>query len=175
MVLEAGSAAGIEMEKAKAEQLELLYRNEYRRLERIAMRKVSPFNAPDVVQDVFAALWAKAKAHVTLSPAYLSQATKFAAISRFRSERRRQNFLDGLTEEQYASPVILPDQIVAAREDLKRLENTIASLPLRTRQIFLLNRMRGCTYEEIAVGLEISYSTVEREMAKAIMACKHSK
>lgn len=162
------------MEKAKAEQLELLYRNEYRRLERIAMRQVSPFSAADVVQDVFTAIWSKAKTHVTLSPAYLSQATKFAAISRFRSENRRQKFLDGLTEEQYTPPVIQPDQIVAAREDFKRLEMAIASLPLRTRQIFLLNRIRGCTYDEIAVGLEISYSTVEREMAKAIMACKHS-
>lgn len=169
------SAAGTPMEKAQADQLELLYRNEFRRLEGIAKRKVSPFYAADVVQDVFAAIWSKAKIHVTLSPAYLSQATKFTAISRFRSETRRQSVLDGLTEEQYAPPVIQPDQIVAAREDLKRLEATIASLPLRTRQIFLLNRIRGCTYDEIAVGLEISYSTVEREMAKAIMACKHSK
>ncbi|MFC7067897.1 RNA polymerase sigma factor [Brucella rhizosphaerae] len=131
------------MDKAKAEQLETLYRSERVRLERIATRKVSSFSAADVVQDVFAVIWAKAKAHVSLSPSYLSKATKYAAISHYRSERRRQVLLDGLTEELYAPPVILPDQIVSAREDLKRLEDTIVDLPVRTRQIFLLNRMRG--------------------------------
>ncbi|WP_407977566.1 RNA polymerase sigma factor [Brucella pseudogrignonensis] len=163
------------MEKAKADQLELLYRAERSRLERIAMRTAGSFNAADVVQDVFTAIWSKAKEHVTLSPSYLSQATKFTAISNFRSERRRQSFLDGLTEEQYSPPVVLPDQIVAARQDLNRLEDAISGLLPRTRRIFLLNRLHGCTYEEIAVGLDISYSTVEREMAKAIMACKNSR
>ncbi len=163
------------MDKAKAEQFEILYRAERSRLERVAMRRVSSFHAADVVQDVFAAIWSKAKEHVTLSPSYLSQATKYTAISHFRSERRREMFFDGLTEEQYSPPVALPDQIVSAREDLKRLEDAIAALPARTRRIFLLNRLHGCTYEEIAFGLDISYSTVEREMARAIMACKNSK
>ncbi|MGU3577008.1 RNA polymerase sigma factor [Brucellaceae bacterium C25G] len=80
-----------------------------------------------------------------------------------------------MTEEQYFAPVILPDQIVSSREDLRRLEETISSLPMRTQKVFLLNRVHGCTYEEIAVGLNISYSTVEREIAKAIMACKKSR
>lgn len=163
------------MEKAKAEQLEILYRAERSRLERVAMRKAGSFNAADVVQDVFTAIWSKAREHVALSPSYLAQATRYKAISHFRSERRRQSFFDGLTEEQYLPPVVLPDQIVAARQDLNRLEDAISGLLPRTRRIFLLNRLHGCTYEEIAVGLDVSYSTVEREMAKAIIACKNSR
>lgn len=160
------------MEKAKAQRLEELYREERLRLERIATRRVGPAGAADVVQDVFASVWSKAREQVKLTPAYLAQATKFTAISHFRSAHRRENFFKGITEDQYSASVTLPEQIVSDRQELRRLEDVVLALPARTRQVFLLNRMHGCTYEEIAVGLAISTSTVEREMAKAIMACK---
>lgn len=160
------------MNEAKAQQLADLYRAERHRLERIATRRVGPTGAADVVQDVFTAIWSRAAGPAALSSAYLAQATKYTAISQFRATRRRDAFLAGITEEQYAGRVALPEQIVSDRQDLRRLEEAILALSARTRQVFLLNRMHGCTYEEIAVGLGISTSTVEREMARAIMACK---
>lgn len=156
------------------DDVESLYVSEHRRLERIAARKVGSANAADVVQDVFAALWSRARDHIAWTPAYLSRATQNAAISRFRAERRRSRFFDRVVEEQYAAPVILPDQAVAARQDLRRLNETIAALPDRTRRIFLLNRLHHCSYDEIAAVLGLSYSTVEREIARAILACRQS-
>lgn len=157
---------------SRSEEIEALYNAERLRLERMVVRTVGASNAGDVVQDVFAAIWAKAREHVKLSPSYLTQAVKYSAISRFRAECRRKAFFGGITEEQYSAPVVMPEQIVSAREDLKRLEVAMLALSTRTRQIFLLNRVHGCTYEEIAIGLNVSYSTVEREMAKAILSCK---
>ncbi len=139
------------------------------------MRKVGRANAADVVQDVFTAIWAKAKEQISFTPAYLTRATQYGAISQFRAEQRHERLLKGLTEEQYAPPLSLPDQIVAARQDLQRLQEALAALPERTRQVFFLNRMHGCTYDEIAIGLDISYSTVEREIARALFACKNSR
>lgn len=156
----------------RQEEFESLYVSQRSRLERMAARRIGKANAADAVQDVFAGLWARAKEHVTLTPSYLSRATQFVAISHFRTEHRRKSFFDGLTEEQYSAPVVMPDQDVAAREELRRLEGIFALMPSRTRQVFLLSRLHHCTYDEIALGLGISYSTVEREMAKAIMACK---
>ncbi|UFS68190.1 RNA polymerase sigma factor (plasmid) [Paracoccus denitrificans] len=160
------------MEEAKAQRLEELYREERLRLERIATRRVGPAGAADVVHDVFAAIWSRAVGRAKITPAYLAQATKFTAISHFRSAHRRETFFQGITEDQYSASVTPPEQIVSDRQELRRLEDVILALPVRTRQVFLLNRMHGCTYEEIAVGLAISTSTVEREMARAIMACK---
>lgn len=154
------------------DDVESLYASEHRRLERIAARKVGAANAADVVQDVFAALWSRARGHITWTPSYLSRATQYAAISHFRAERRRNGFFDRITEEQYAPPVVMPDQVVAARQDLSRLDAAIAALPERTRQVFLLNRLHHCSYDEIAAGLGLSYSTVEREIARAILACR---
>jgi RNA polymerase sigma-70 factor (ECF subfamily) len=45
-------------------------------------------------------------------------------------------------------------------------------LPERTRHVFLLSRVHGCTYDEIADTLGLSYIMVEREMAKALVACR---
>ncbi|SDX34691.1 RNA polymerase sigma factor [Celeribacter indicus] len=160
------------MKRLKAQKLEDLYRAEHGRLERIAMRRVGPAGAADVVQDVFAAIWSKTHDQVKLTPAYLAQATKYTAISHFRSRTRRDAFFRGITEEQYAPTPILPEQIASDRQELRRLEEAIRALPLRTRQVFLLNRLHGCTYREIGIGLGISTSTVEREMARAIMACR---
>ncbi|WP_312366527.1 RNA polymerase sigma factor [Ensifer sp.] len=157
---------------AKKEELEKLYVTERARLQQIASRRIGPVAAPDIVQDVFAAVLAKAREHITLTPSYLARATRFVAISHFRSETRRKVFFGRITEEQYAPPVVLPDQAVVAREELQCLEQVLARLPLRTRQAFMLNRFHQCTYDEIAHGLGVSYSTVEREIAKAIVACQ---
>jgi RNA polymerase sigma factor (sigma-70 family) len=154
------------------EQIESLYASERGRLERLARRQVNRSNAADVVQDVFMTIWSRARDQVSVSPAYLARATRYMAISHFRQELRRAKLLGGLTEEQYAAPVILPDQIVVARQELQVLQNAIAALPDRTRQVFLLNRIHNCTYDEIAFALNLSYSTVEREIAKALLACK---
>ncbi|MBB4955937.1 RNA polymerase sigma-70 factor (ECF subfamily) [Agrobacterium vitis] len=152
--------------------IDRLYRQEQGRLLRVARQRVGHAAAPDVVQDVFMAMWARAKDAIELTPAYLVRATQFTAISLFRSEKRRAATLKTIVEEQYCAPVILPDQIVAARQDLRRLQEVIESLPSRTKQVFLLRRMHDCTYHEIALGLGISYSTVEREMGRALLACK---
>ncbi|MCB4768575.1 sigma-70 family RNA polymerase sigma factor [Ancylobacter sp. Lp-2] len=154
------------------DDIENLYVSEHHRLERVAARRVGAAHAADVVHDVFMALWDRARGDQPFSPRYLTGATRYAAIGHYRAERRREALLRRMTEEQYAAPVPSPDQIVAARQDLDRLNAVLAALPARTRQIFLLNRAHQCTYDEIAAALEISYSTVEREIARALLACR---
>lgn len=141
-------------------------------MEKLARQKVGHADAPDVVHDVFIAVWSKAKETVKLTPAYLAGATRFTAISHFRSEKRRATFLDAITEEQYCPPVNLPDQIVSARQELRLLQEALSALPKRTRQVFLLRRLHQCSYPEIAAAMCISVSTVEREMARALLTCK---
>ena len=154
------------------DDIESLYALEQRRLERLAARRVGAANAADVVQDVFITLWARAREQIGCSSAYLTRATHYTAISHLRAERRRASLPLRITQEQYAAPVVQPDQVIAARQDLARLDQIIANLPERTRQIFLLNRLHACSYEEIATVLGLSYSTVEREIARALLACR---
>lgn len=149
-----------------------LYATEHRRLERRAARRVGASNAADVVQDVFVAFWSRAREHIGCQSSYLSRAIDYAAISHLRTERRRASLPLRITEEQYAAPAVPPDQALAARQELAQLTDIIAALPERTRHVFLLNRLHRCSYDEIAAGLGLSYSTVEREIARALLACR---
>lgn len=160
------------MDASKADPLELLYKTERIRLERIAARRVGVISAADVVHDVFTRLWEKAKEHVILTPSYLTRCTRNAAIDTLRIEKRNLSLPEKITPEQYAAPVVTPHQIVEIRDEIRHLDITINSLPERTRHVFLLSRVYGCTYNEIADTLGLSYIMVEREMAKAIIACR---
>ena len=54
------------------------------------------------------------------------------------------------------------------RERLARIERALASLPRRTREIFLAHRLDDMGYAKIADITGLSVSQVERHMAKAI-------
>lgn len=157
---------------SRSEEIEDLYNSERSRLERMVVRKVGSGNAADVVQDVFTRIWEKTREHVVLTPSYLSRCASNAAIDRLRIEKRHQTLADKITPEQYAAPVATPHQIVEAKDGIRHLDDIIRGLPERTRHVFLMNRVHGCTYEEIAATLGLSYIMVEREMAKALVVCR---
>lgn len=62
----------------------------------------------------------------------------------------------------------LQDEILIARHRLERLRGGVAKLPPRTREIFLLHRLEGRRYREIAEDLGISQSAVEKHIARAM-------
>lgn len=159
---------------SRSDEIERLYQTERRRLERMVTRKVGSSQASDVVQEVFARIWEKAKEHVVLTPSYLSRCASNSAIDQLRVEKRHKALADKITADQYAAPVATPLQIVEARDGIRHLDDTIRRLPERTRHVFLLNRVHGCTYQEIAATMGLSYIMVEREMAKALLACRES-
>jgi RNA polymerase sigma-70 factor (ECF subfamily) len=53
--------------------------------------------------------------------------------------------------------------------DIEAIFAFLASqLPPKTRQVFLMSRLQGMTYSEIAQELEISVKTVENQMGNAL-------
>lgn len=52
---------------------------------------------------------------------------------------------------------------------MQRLNQGLGKLPERTREIFLLQRIEGLTYRDIAATLDVSKGTVDKHMAKAMM------
>jgi len=62
-----------------------------------------------------------------------------------------------------------PEFILLEKEFLEKLERTIASLPEKQRDVFLLNRIEKKKYREIAILLNISVKTVEKRMHSALL------
>jgi RNA polymerase sigma factor (sigma-70 family) len=60
-----------------------------------------------------------------------------------------------------------PDRIVAGREALKAVMAAVAQMPDRTRTVFILRRLEGMAYRDIAAQLGVSVSAVEKHMLRA--------
>lgn len=65
-------------------------------------------------------------------------------------------------------PGPLPDEALETHERLARVRTGLNELPPRTRQVFLMHRLDGLKYLEIAGTLSISVSAVEKHVARAM-------
>lgn len=60
------------------------------------------------------------------------------------------------------------EQQIADQQELMLVRATILQLPERCRQIYLLNRIEGMSYTEIARHCDISVKAVEKQITKAL-------
>jgi RNA polymerase sigma-70 factor (ECF subfamily) len=76
-----------------------------------------------------------------------------------------------LDELEIDSGVATPERAVAAAQDLDLLYETIAGLPPKCRQVFLLSRVHEMTYPQIARHCGISVKMVEKHISHALAVC----
>ena len=60
-----------------------------------------------------------------------------------------------------------PDQLASDLAELERIQAALLELPERTRRIFVLARIEGLTYPEVARRLGISASAVQKHLSQA--------
>lgn len=123
--------------------------------------------AEDVVQEVLLELWKRRTslpAGVRLR-SYLFQSARNRAFNHLRHLRVvRQG------EPHAPAPWGAPatEAGAAAGELDAAARRALAELPDEVRETFLLNRVDGLTYAEVALTLEISVKTVEARMGRAL-------
>ncbi len=129
-----------------------------------------PMRAEDVVQEAYIRFAAAVEGGKVDNPvSYLYRIVRNLAIDTFRRESRQIAGL--LSDAQFqALPEETPaaDRTLVARRRLRQLEGAVAELPERTRRIFVLNRLHGETYQEIADRLGVSVSTVQKHLMRAL-------
>ncbi|TLP60265.1 sigma-70 family RNA polymerase sigma factor [Pseudomonas mosselii] len=130
--------------------------------------------ASDLVQDLFLRFWRRPEVKVEALDTYLLRSASNLAIDYLRSEGSRDRVAEGLHNTDEAPTGQAPEQALEVDHDLLRIEAALRALPERTRQIFLLSRIHGCTYAEIAKAMQVSQSAVEKHMMRALEACKAS-
>lgn len=67
-----------------------------------------------------------------------------------------------------------PHFLLQEKEYMQRLENAIAGLTEAQREVFLLNRIDGKKYREIAEMLDISEKAVEKRMMGALRSLREN-
>lgn len=149
------------------------YRAEYRRLLRTLRRRVGPNEAPDLVQEAFMRLLRSgAFDRVEYPRPYLARIAQNLLI-----ERARKIMREGGTACQFdetCDAPVAPEQErqVEATEMRRAYRRALRPLSRKTRRIFLMHRLRGMTYRNIADELGISAKAVEKHMGRALARCR---
>lgn len=64
------------------------------------------------------------------------------------------------------------EHLALVNEKLSIFSSIVEELPERAKKAFVLNRVYGMTYAEIAVEMNISDSAVEKLLARALLHCR---
>ncbi len=132
--------------------------------------------AEDLLQETYlrvsAALLKRPVEH--LAP-FMFQTARNLALDHLRSQRRQ----GGMVEQGVPAAVIEqvpalsenPETQIVQQQLLSHLDEAIAGLPLRQQQVFMLNRMHGWSYGEIAEHLDVSLSTVQKDLRLVLSLC----
>ena len=92
------------------------------------------------------------------------------AIDHLRATRIRQQHAALAPEEPLSEDT--PERHLQSSDQLQGLQQALRALPIRTQRIFLMQRLDGMSYPRIAAALGVSLSTVEKDMMRAMEACR---
>lgn len=133
-------------------------------------KKISnPQTAEDILHDLFLSLWnnrAKIVEIVSL-PAYLYSSCRYLMLAHFRQQLKQGNQEDIRDVDLLDDSLPLEDQLYY-RYMLDTVANEVENLPEKCREVFKLSREEFLSNKEIAAKLNISESTVEKHINKAI-------
>ncbi len=125
--------------------------------------------AEDLVQEVLIKFWEKRKTIAINSSlkSYLFKSCYNAFLQHIRSKKIQFDRLDKMHWE-VVSEATFENSLTETDIRLEKLHSLINQLPLRCRQIFILNKLNKKKYKEIALDMGISIKTVENQMSKAL-------
>ena len=149
-----------------ASRIEALYRAHAAWLVSALRRRFGRDQAEDLSQEAFARATRYASGELRSPRALLMTLATRAAF-----ERRRQA---GLHAPEVAAPEELHDAHFVRdgeQETLVLLKQIILDLPPKLREVFVLSRFQGLTYEQIGRRCGISSKTVEWRMSRALAIC----
>ena len=124
----------------------------------------------DLMQDAFCKLWlACAKVPFTKAKSYLFTVANNLFLNQ---EKHKKVVLKFEKQNTVENNVETPEFLLEEAEFEKRLKEAIASLPEGQREVFLMSRMDGLKYKEIAEILDVSVKAIEKRMHTALTSLR---
>jgi len=129
--------------------------------------------AQEIAQKTFVKIWEKRDqiSFNTSSKSYLFQSARNTLVDYYRSHKSAVAH-----EVKYSGGLEDREEMDVSKEEGLQVTQKIAwavdQLKPKTREIFLLNKQEGLTYDEIAEYMQISKRTVEYNMKNALLELK---
>lgn len=130
----------------------------------------------DIVQNIFIRLWNEHN-HLSISTTlkvYLISATRNGCLDHFRHLEVRKQYAESILPQNYHSvqAVQEAERYILYSELQQELKQALKQLNDLQRKCFILSRIHGLKYSDIADLLQISVRTVELKIAQAIQLLK---
>lgn len=154
------------------QQIEVLYSNHHGWLQGWLRGKLgSAFDAADLAHDTYLRILARGRApRPEESRQHLAQIANGLMVDLFRRRHIEAAYIEALAHLPPAA-MPTPEQRALIIEALTEIDTILASLPAKVREAFLLCKVEGLGYREIARRLDVSVSSVEKYMVRALLAC----
>jgi RNA polymerase sigma factor (sigma-70 family) len=161
-------AAALDADRNGASEADALVRQYRAPLKRFFERRIQDrANAEDLAQEVLLRLARQHSLVRQTRPAYIFLTARSVLLDRVRRNRvREQGGLHENDESQLEVPSA--ERVCLAQERLARVEKLLEELTPRAREVFMMHRVEGLAYTEIAQALGITTSTVEKHMSAAL-------
>ncbi|WP_346854470.1 RNA polymerase sigma-70 factor [uncultured Draconibacterium sp.] len=128
--------------------------------------------AEDVVQDTFVKIWEKKdEIRPNTVKALLYTIAGNLCKNRFEHQQVVFEFANNYKHEFNNSS---PEFELELKEFKAKLQGAIEKLNEKNRTVFLMNRIDGLTYKQIAENLELSVKAVEKRMKNALSELKET-
>lgn len=159
------------MSSMTTEELELAFKAHARELRLFLYRQLkSPETAADLAQETYLRMLRQPpRKPVDNLRAFIFRIGRNLAIDHIRSRDTREQHDEGLAylyEVTGESPELI--DTVAAQQELDTLREALERLPSLCQRIFVMARLQGMAHKDIARELQISVSTVEKQLASAL-------
>jgi RNA polymerase sigma-70 factor (ECF subfamily) len=138
----------------------------------LATRLRSVQEAKEVAQEAYVRLLSlEDSGAVSFLRAFLFKTAANLAVDRIRSRNRQRQALDaGLCDESREAPT--PDREAASAQEMEIVRHLVAELPPKCRRAFLLHRVHGAEFAEIAEEMGLSERMVRHYVLRAVLYCR---
>jgi RNA polymerase sigma-70 factor (family 1) len=145
----------------------MIYDRHWAPLYRTALRILEDHElAKDVVQEAFISLYEKGNVNsIRNLQAYLYQVVKYQCFMQLRSGKISAKHLSQINTVIASNEL---EEELQAKELQLALDESMAALPEKCREVFYLSRFESLPNKKIAERLNISHKTVENQITKAL-------
>ncbi len=154
--------------------LDLLFRRHGKELLAFAERQTAGNGAEDLVQEAYLRLLRHPDPASIVNPrAYLYKVIGNLSIDLFNYDRvrARHHNDEGIELDTLISSLPEPDALIDNSLLLEQFLSVLAELPELCQHAFVLNKLDGLNYTEVAKSLGISTKTAQRYILKAWQHC----
>ncbi|GAA3605017.1 RNA polymerase sigma-70 factor [Flavivirga amylovorans] len=126
-----------------------------------------PYTAQDIVQNVFLRIW---EMHKKLKTNYSINNYLYRSVyHEFIDQYRKNKLLTSLEEEhiKQLNAITQEKDVTEITRLIELVKSEIQNLPPKCKAVFVMSKLEGLTYNEIAEHNKIAVRTVEMHMARA--------